>query len=121
MDSVLWEREEEEEEEDIEFVLDTTGDPALQEDFLPFGNKCNYYTDDEDEEGSVSDVQVIGVSRLAFQYLSIWLGGEETTLVPARPVIAVYNTWLVTRRIRFPRLDTHSNIILTLSLSRPQL
>ena len=46
-----------EEEEDIEFVLDTTGDPALQEDFLPFGNECNYYTDDEDEEGSVSDVQ----------------------------------------------------------------
>lgn len=29
------------EEEDAEFVLDATGDPALQEGFLPFGNECN--------------------------------------------------------------------------------
>ena len=42
-------------EEDTKFVLDTTGDPALQEDFLPFGNEYDY-TKDEDE-GSISEVK----------------------------------------------------------------
>ena len=50
------EGEEMEKEKNIEFVLDTTEDPALQEDFLPFDNKCNYYTDNENERGFVSDV-----------------------------------------------------------------
>ena len=36
-------------------LIDTTGDPALQEVFLPFGNERNY-AEDEDE-GSIGDVQ----------------------------------------------------------------
>ena len=41
-------------------MLDTTGDPALQEDFLPFGNECYRYAENEDkneDEGSINDVQ----------------------------------------------------------------
>ena len=45
----------EEEKEDAEFALDTTGDPALQEDFLPFGNEYDY--NEDEDEGSISDVQ----------------------------------------------------------------
>ena len=45
-----------EEEEDTEFVLDTTGDPALQEDFLPSGNEYDFT--EEKDKGSIDDAQI---------------------------------------------------------------
>ena len=43
-------------EEETEFILDTTRDPALQENFLPFEDKCYRYTENKNEdEASIGD------------------------------------------------------------------
>lgn len=51
------EGEDEEDEESSESVLNTTGDAALQEKFVPFGNECNYTEDENEDEESIGDIQ----------------------------------------------------------------
>ena len=57
------------EEEDLEFVQNTTGDSALQEDFLPFGNNISNTLTMKMRKGSVGDVQ--GASSRAFQFINL--------------------------------------------------